>query len=115
VLNYIQCGDYLGIDRVAGADIVADFDREIPLVEGYDLALVLGVLEYVADPDLLLAAASASARRAVVLALNTDTAKTHHGWQRCYQQKTLAAALRPYWSTVSIESWDRYVIGVCSH
>ena len=49
LLDYVNPTRYLGVDRLSCADLVADLDQNFVLHDKFDLALLLGVLEYVKD------------------------------------------------------------------
>ena len=77
ILNYfvprkgVHITKYIGLDRVATADIVTDFNKEIvPLKDEYDLGLAIGLLEYLENPMEVLKAYKPFAKRWIIL--------THH-------------------------------------
>lgn len=43
-LDYVKPTQYLGVDRLPGADLVADLDKPFALDDTFDVALLLGVL-----------------------------------------------------------------------
>ena len=68
-LDYVYPTRYLGVDRLSCADLVADLDQNFVLHDKFDLALLLGVLEYVKDPEYTLNNIVGNADNFIVLCL----------------------------------------------
>lgn len=109
-LKYYQPRDYLGIDRVPPADLVADIDMPLPLTGHWDWGLVLGTLEYVGNPDTVLSNICGLADHFVILALPV---KRKSQWQRAFTADSLLELLQKHFINIDHFFYKRYIICQC--
>jgi len=110
-LDYISPTRYLGVDRLPNADLVADLDTQFELDDKFDVALLLGVLEYVKDPAYTLNNIVRNADHFIVLSLTAKKSKPE--WQRAFTEQTIDQLLRNYFSDVTHHWHGRYILSVC--
>ena len=112
ILNFIEVKKYLGVDIEPTADIVANLNAPMPAtVSGkWDVALLLGVLEYVDDPDKTMSYILNYSDCFIVLSLIT---KKKHNWQRAWTPESIDQFLQQYFSSVEHHSISRYILSVC--
>lgn len=109
-LDHIQPTRYLGIDCLTSADLVANLDEPFNLQEHFDVGLLLGVLEYVADPYYTLNNIVRSADHFVVLSLPV---RKKSQWQRAFTESSIDQLLCKYFSSVTHHWHGRYILSVC--
>lgn len=110
-LRYIQPKKYLGIDKNVEADIIADFNISIPVIEDhYEIGLVLGVLEYLNDPKHFLETIKSTADTFIILSLPN---RKKPEWSKNFTIEEFQALLLSIWTTVSFEKQGGYIIGIC--
>lgn len=112
ILEYIHPKKYLGIDQVETADLVADLNQHIDIPDHYDIALILGVLEYLDNPDQTLLNIHECADKFIILTLPV---KKKHNWQRTYADEDLDLVLTKYFKDVAHIQHGRYVISICNN
>ncbi len=110
-LDYIKPLRYLGVDQLPSADLVADLDKPFALDSTFDVALLLGVLEYVKDPEYTLNNIAPYANHFVVLSLTAKKPKPE--WQRAFTEQSIDQLLRNYFSEVKHHWHGRYILSVC--
>ena len=110
VLDYIVPQMYLGIDRCDTADLVADLDQPLSLDKKFDLALLLGVLEYVKDPEFTLSNIVSTADCFVVLSLPV---KQKREWLRAFTEQTIDQLLNKFFTSVQHHRHGRYILSIC--
>lgn len=110
VLDYITPSVYLGVDQLGTADLVADLNSPLELTGHYDVALLLGVLEYVADPDLTLSYISHYADTFVVVSL---AVKKKQEWAQAFTQQSIDQLLSRHFAYVEHHQHGRYILSVC--
>ena len=110
-LDYIKPTRYLGVDCLPGADLVADLDTPFSLDDKFDVALLLGVLEYVKDPVYTLNNIVGSADHFIVLSLTAKKPKPE--WQRAFTEQSINQLLQTYFSNVTHHWHGRYILSVC--
>lgn len=112
ILRYINPSKYLGIDRISTADVVADFNIEIPtLFSKYDIGLVLGVLEYLNDPEYFLKSIKPSADTFIILCLSNKRKKPE--WKNNFSAEEFNNLLIPNWKRVAFTKQENYILGIC--
>lgn len=109
-LQHYQPRDYLGIDRVPPADLVADIDQPLAVSGHWDWGLVLGTLEYVEDPDTVLSNISGLADHFVILALPVARKNT---WRRAFTVDGLLGLLHRHFANIEHFFYKRYIICRC--
>lgn len=110
-LRYISPKKYLGIDLNSDADIIADFNIEIPIItDHYDIGLVLGVLEYLNNPEHFLKSIKPSADKFIILSLPN---RKKSEWVRSFTIEEFQNLLIPIWTNVYFEKYNGYIIGIC--
>ena len=112
VLDYIKPAKYVGIDRCADADIVADLDQPLHLNEQFDLGLLLGVLEYLEDPRRTLNNIVGYAESFIVVTL---AAKKKPEWRQAFDIDSIDQLLCKFFSTVEHHKHGRYILSVCKN
>lgn len=110
LLDYITPAHYLGIDLLNSADLVANLDEPFYLDKKFDVAVLLGVLEYVNDPEYTLNNIVHNADHFVVLSLPV---KKKSEWRRAFTESSIDQLLRKYFSSVDHHWHDRYILSVC--
>ena len=114
VLNYQTFREYIGLDRVATADIQIDFDTDtIALDKHYDVGLVLGVLEYIKDPAAFVLAITPFADRFIIMVLARAVPKSE--WRQSFTQESITALLSTQWSNCKYIQAGGYIIADCSN
>ena len=109
-LDYITPTRYLGVDRLPNADLVADLDHPFFLNDKFDVALLLGVLEYVNDPEYTLTNIVPTANCFIVLSL---AVKQKSNWQRAFTEHSITQLLGRYFQTIDNYRHGRYILSVC--
>jgi hypothetical protein len=110
-LDYVNPTRYLGVDRLSCADLVADLDQNFVLHDKFDLALLLGVLEYVKDPEYTLNNIVGNADNFIVLCLAAKKIKPE--WQRVFSQQSIDNLLQKFFAEVTHHAHGRYILSVC--
>ena len=109
-LDYITPTRYLGVDRLPNADLVADLDQPFFLNDKFDVALLLGVLEYVNDPEYTLNNIVPTANCFIVLSL---AVKQKFNWRRAFTEHSITQLLGRYFQTIDNYQHGRYILSVC--
>ena len=109
-LDYITPARYLGVDRLPNADLVADLDEPFFLNDKFDVALLLGVLEYVNDPEYTLTNIVPNANCFIVLSL---AVKQKFNWRRAFTEHSITQLLGGHFQTVDNYQHGRYILSVC--
>lgn len=113
ILRYISPPDYLGIDKFDLADIRADFNLQIPNIEEkYDIGLVLGVLEYLDNPNSFLRSIKPTADRFLILCFVNHRLKSE--WTNAFTSDEVKLMLTSLWKNVSFETYKNYLLGICT-
>lgn len=110
-LDYITPTRYLGVDRLPSADLVADLNSDFVLDDKFDVALLLGVLEYVKNPEHTLNNIVSNADHFIVLSLTAKKPKPE--WQRAFTEQSINQLLQNYFSEVKHHWHGRYILSVC--
>lgn len=114
ILRYIKPKKYLGIDILSDADIVVDFNKDIPKIsERYDIGLVLGVLEYLDNPKYFLESIKNSSNKFIILVLSRNTKKQE--WTNCFTSDDFENLVIPLFKSVSFERNNDYILAICSN
>ena len=109
VLDYITPSNYLGVDHLPTADLIADLNYPLRLSGHYDVALLLGVLEYVTDPDLTLSYISHYADKFIVLSL---IAKKKNEWSQSFTDQSIDRLLHTQFAKVAHYRHGRYILSI---
>ena len=112
VLDYVKPSRYLGIDRVDTADMVADLDQPLQIKGTFDLGLLLGVLEYLNDPERTLNNVVGYAREFVIVTL---AAKKKPEWRQAFDFTSIDQLLRKFFASVTHHRHGSYIISVCKN
>jgi len=110
VLEHVRPSQYLGVDIVYSADIIADISTPLDFQQKFDLALVLGVLEYLENPDQALDNAVRAADNCVILTLPVKIKKE---WRRAFTESSIDTLLHKFYSSVKHHRHGRYILSVC--
>jgi hypothetical protein len=109
-LDYIDPTDYLGVDICPEADLVVDLNQPLQLNKKFDTALLLGVLEYLDDPEFTLNNIVGAADYFVVLSLPV---KQKPEWQRAFTDASINELLCKFFPIVEHHKHGRYILSVC--
>lgn len=111
-LRYIKSPKkYLGIDRHPCADIVIDLNNNLPIInDHYDIGLVLGVLEYLDNPNDFLKNIKKTADKFIILSLPN---RKKPEWNNNFTVEQFQNLLIPIWNEVLFERHLGYIIGIC--
>ena len=118
ILQYVKCNDYLGLDRTEYADIKTDLDTEtIEINKIYDVGLILGVLEYLTDPNNVISKYKDNAKTWIIVTKRSSLkSKIKYGWKQEIKFPLLKAILNKNFTNVKIiDSYDGYYLGLCSN
>jgi len=110
VLDYVKPSNYLGVDQLVTADLIADLNYPLGLSGHYDVALLLGVLEYVTNPDVTLSYISHYANKFIVLSL---AVKKKDEWAQAFTNQSVDQLLRKHFENVEHYQHGRYILSVC--
>lgn len=112
ILRYINPPKYLGIDCISDADIIVDLNKEIPIInEKYNVGLVLGLLEYLDNPQEFLNSIKSTADIFLILILSTKKKKAE--WKSNFSVESFNNLIIPTWKKVSFERNRNYILAVC--
>ena len=113
VLRYISPPKYLGIDQNPLADIQANFNESIPVIDKkYDTGLVLGVLEYLDDPNQFLRTIKPTADQFIILCFVNRRRKPE--WTNAFTSDEVKQMLSTFWKNISYETYRNYLLAICS-
>lgn len=110
VLDYVTPSNYLGVDQLDTADLIADLNYPLGLSGHYDVGLLLGVLEYVTNPEVTLSYISHYADKFIVLSL---TVKKKDEWARSFTDQSIDQLLCRHFDHVEHHQHGRYLLSVC--
>ena len=113
VCNYLSFKNYVGYDINPLADYQIDFNEEFTIKHTAEVGLVLGVLEYLDDPNKFLKIIQPSCDRFIFMALEIKAAKVSQGWQRVYTKDSLTTLLSQHFSTIKIAKINKYILADC--
>ena len=113
VCNYLSFKDYVGYDLNPLADYQIDFNEEFTIKHTAEVGLILGVLEYLDDPDKFLKTIQPTCSRFIFMALAIKAPKTSRGWKQVYNENTLFTLLNKHFSTVKIAKINKYILADC--
>jgi hypothetical protein len=107
ILDFCNPTKYLGIDLVDDADLKIDLNTDFELTDHYDLGLLLGVLEYVRDPDFTLSTVKKFANTFVILTLPV---KKKNEWHQAFTEQTVDALLKRHFNNVTHFKYNKYIL-----
>ena len=115
ILEYYTPKSYVGLDRNPLADIQIDFDSNeiFKLDQTYDIGLVLGVLEYLEDPDSFVDGYRKFVDRFIILVLTRHAPKINHGWKRAFNESSFNLFLSKHFNEYTVTMHNRYLIAEC--
>ena len=112
-MRYISPPRYLGIDQNPVADIQANFNESIPVIDTkYDVGLVLGVLEYLNDPQTFLKTIKPTADQFIILCFVNRRRKPE--WTNAFTSDEVKQMLSFFWKNISYETYRNYLLAICS-
>lgn len=113
-LRYICPRKYLGIDRTPESDIITDFNVSIPEIKDrFEIGLVLGVLEYLDNPNEFLESIKHTADTFIILILSNKRKKEE--WKHNFTKDDFCNLLIPIWQNISFERKGNYILAICSN
>jgi hypothetical protein len=112
VLNYIFPKEYLGIDIVSTADLIYDLDTLTFKTEAhYDVALMLGLLEWMKNPFEFVNSVKTVADRFIILFLFKDQKKQK--WKQSFNQIDVTNKLNNIFNFVEIKKYEQWSVYEC--
>jgi len=105
ILDFCKPSKYLGIDILPDADLIMNLDFPFSLKEKYDLGLVLGVLEYLDDPDYTLSQIKDYADKFIFL---TCAAKKKQEWKQSFNKEQFKNLIIKHFDIKDIITIQRY-------
>lgn len=109
ILNFCKPKKYLGIDIIDSADLKIDLNNNFVLDEKYDLGLLLGVLEYLKDPDFTLKNIKKFADRFIIVSLPV---KKKNEWTQAFTEDSINILLKQHFSNLMHFKYGRYILSV---
>lgn len=109
ILDFCSPSKYLGIDICNEADLHIDLDNEFVLDDIYDIGLVLGVLEYVKDPNFTLSNIKKYSKTVIVLTLNV---KKKPEWTRAFDNSQIENLMKTHFKKVSYFQHGNYILSI---
>jgi len=113
VKKYFEFKNYIGIDK-ENADVNIDFDKQFIIPTTAELGLVLGVLEYLENPDAFLQKVKNTCDRFIIMVLDVKAPKHHYGWKRVYNENTLLSLLSKHFNDVNLQRHEKYIVADCN-
>jgi hypothetical protein len=109
ILDFCHPSRYLGIDVVDTADLHVDLNLDFKLDEKFDVGLLLGVLEYLKDPNFTLSNIKKIADKFIILSL---IVKKKPEWQQAFTETSIDSLLRNHFKKVTHFRHDSYILSV---
>lgn len=110
ICNYFKFKEYIGIDKKENADIQIDFNQNINLNLNSEIGLILGVLEYLKDPNMFLSNIKNNCETFIILVLAIKAPKLHHGWLRVYNEDNFTKLLSNHFNEIELKKYGKYLI-----
>ncbi len=110
ICNYLNFSNYVGYDLNPKADYNIDFNSNFTITHTADIGLVLGVLEYLDDPNAFIEKIKSTCDRFIIMTLAIKAPKYHHGWKRCYNDETFNEILTTHFNNINRTTVNRYLI-----
>ena len=107
ILDFCNPSEYLGIDITDAADLKIDLNSKFDLNKIFDIGLLLGVLEYVEDPNFTLTNVKKFAKKFIILSLPV---KQKVSWKRAFTDESLNTLLTSHFTNVSHHRHGRYIL-----
>jgi len=112
ILNYCKFKEYLGIDKNSNADIVTDLNNyDFTLPKKYDVGIILGVLEYLDNPEKFLKFVSPFAKTFIILILPRQTPKKE--WKQSFSTYSFESLLNNIFKKINYYNNGKYLIAKC--
>lgn len=112
ILNFIKPCRYVGVDKNTKADIVIDFNKEkFKIEEKFDIALVLGLLEWLDCPYEFLNDVKSTADRFIILTLIKEDKKEK--WKQHFTEDDLKISLSKIFQHVDLETISKWTVFDC--
>lgn len=107
ILNFYTPTEYLGIDKVPDAMMILNLDTDDIKIKKYDLGLLLGVLEYVDNPDAVLNKIKNFADTFLILTLPV---KKKTEWKRAFTEESFHQLLTSHFGSIKNFKYGRYIL-----
>ena len=107
ILDFTSPNRYLGIDLTNEADLKLDLNNPIELNEHFDLGLLLGVLEYLKDPNQTLSNIKQYADKFIILSL---AVKKKDEWTNAFNMESIDALMQKHFKNVKHFTHGRYIL-----
>ena len=111
ILDFCSPLEYLGVDLVDDADLKLDLNMPIELDKIFDVGLLLGVLEYVDNPDFTLSNIKKFAKKFIILSL---AVRQKQEWKREFTEYSIDQLLKLHFDNVQHFKHDnnRYIVSI---
>lgn len=113
ICNYLSFKNYVGYDLNPLADYQIDFNKKFTIKHTAEVGLVLGVLEYLDDPNKFLKTIQPTCKRFIFMVLAIKGPKIRHGWKRVYNQDSFDQLLSNYFQNYKTSKINKYIIADC--
>lgn len=113
ICNYFDFNSYIGFDKNNLADVNVDFNKEFNITEYGDVGLILGVLEYLDNPNVFIEKIKSTCDRFLIMVLAIKGPKVHHGWKRVYNQDSFDRLLSNHFRSYKISKFNKYLVADC--
>ena len=112
ILNFIKPFRYVGVDKNPNADIVIDFDKEkVKIQDQFDVAIMLGLLEWLERPFDFLNQIKTTADRFIILSFIRENKKKN--WKQHFTENGLEKSLGKIFQHVDLETHGKWTIFDC--
>jgi hypothetical protein len=111
ILNFYKPKEYLGIDKIPNAMMNLNLDIDDIKIKNYDVGLLLGVLEYVDNPDIVLNKIKNFANMFLILTLPV---KKKLEWKRAFTEDSISKLLTAHFNSVENFRYNRYILSKVS-
>ena len=107
ILDFYRPKKYLGIDILEDADIVMDLNDPREITEKYDVGLILGLLEYLDNPDFTLDKIKYTANKFLILTCNSKKKKE---WKKSFNKDQIEKIVKTHFKKVETFSINGYTL-----
>jgi len=108
ILDYFSPSTYLGIDIDNPlADMQHDLNYNLDLKDRYEYGLIIGVLEYLVDPDKTLNNIKNYADNFLIL---VSVAPKKDQWKNSFTKESIETLVKRHFNEVEIQEYHRYVL-----
>jgi len=110
VLDYFSPSKYFGIDKYnKSADLIADLNQPLTLENTFDTGLVIGVLEYLDNPNITIENIKKYADEFLIL---VSTAPKKAQWKNSFTEESIKHLISSHFKNFKIYEYHRYILCV---